>query len=124
MELVRPPLNDTLTPDYLAGMQKSWEGKWKAWESREGERETGREREGERRKEEREKKRKEPAGVGAVQEGLPGVLSTCSQQPMFSMRSTWWVWLRRDTFRGAVSTGGREDEKEGRMGILEGSWRR
>ena len=46
MELVRPPLNDPLTPDYLAGMQKSWEGKQKAWESREGERETGREREG------------------------------------------------------------------------------
>ena len=57
-------------------MQKSWDGKWKAWEGREGERETGREREGERRKEEGEKKSKEPPGVGAVQEGLPGVPST------------------------------------------------
>ena len=32
--------------------------------------------------------------------------------------------MRRDTFRGAVSTGGREDETAGRIRILEGSWRR
>ena len=71
-------------------------------------------REGERRKEEGAKKSKEPPGVSAVQERLPGVPSTCSQRPVFTMRSTWWVWLRRDTFRGAVSTGGREGEKEER----------
>lgn len=59
MELVRTPWNELLTPDYLSQHAEKLEGKWKAWEGREGRGKQGREG---GRKEEGRKKSKDPQG--------------------------------------------------------------
>lgn len=116
----RTPWNELLTPRLsIPACRKAGKVSGKLGKAERRERETERERRGRERKEEGEKKsKKEPPGVGAVQEGLPGVLPRLTAAYVYE--GTWWVWLRRDTFR-AVSTGGREGETEGRMRILEGS---